>query len=125
MIRSASAEPLVVGLTIDKFTPGSFLLRQQPGPHLLLMYTLLLYSITVTWWIVFCLVSCYFFGIKSLMLDLTTYIQILHNLLCASVCHFANSLPICTQRPVHADKGTQRVCGNSYLQNLLFALYSP
>jgi hypothetical protein len=53
------------------------------------------------------------------MFDLKKYIQILHNLLCASVCHFANSLPICTQRPVHADKGTQRVCGTLQEQHVL------
>jgi hypothetical protein len=46
---------------------------------------------------------------KSLMLDLTNYIQILHNLLCASVIP-ADSLPSCTQRPVPR-KGTQRFWG--------------
>ena len=76
------------------------------------MYTFLLYCVTVTWWIVFCLVSCYFFGIKSLMLDLTQYIQILHNLECWSVCHSSMLCPPASEtHPLQAHKGTLRVCG--------------
>jgi type IV secretory pathway TrbD component len=46
------------------------------------------------------------------MLDLTNYIQILHNLLCASVCHFQWLLAhLQLETLFHADKGTMRVCG--------------
>jgi hypothetical protein len=46
------------------------------------------------------------------MLNLTNYIQILHNLACWSVCHLPTLCPPVTRDPFHADKGTQRVCGN-------------
>ena len=51
------------------------------------------------------------FCIKSLMLDLTNYIQI-HIPLC-QVCLSipADSLPTCDQRPIPPRQGTQRVCG--------------
>jgi hypothetical protein len=52
-----------------------------------------------------------FFCIKSLMLNLTNYIQILHNLMWWSVCHSPTLCPPVTRDPFHADKGTQRVCG--------------
>jgi hypothetical protein len=48
------------------------------------------------------------------MLDLTNYIQILHNLSCLScIClSFHPTLcPPATRDPFHADKGAQRVCG--------------
>jgi hypothetical protein len=51
-----------------------------------------------------------FFCIKSLMLNLTNYIQILHNLTCWSVCHSPTPCPSAPTDPFHADKGTQRVC---------------
>ena len=60
-----------------------------------------------------------FFCIKSLMLDLTNYIQILHNLSCLScIClSFHPTLcPPATRDPFHADKGAQRVCGMSSCQ---------
>ena len=46
------------------------------------------------------------------MLDLTNYIQILHNLSCVhlSVIH-PTLCPPMTRDPFHADKGAQRVCG--------------
>jgi hypothetical protein len=52
------------------------------------------------------------FSIKSLMIDLTSYIQILHNLSCVhlSVIH-PTLCPPMTRDPFHADKGAQRVCG--------------
>ena len=55
-----------------------------------------------------------FFCIKSLMLDLTNYIQILHNLSCVhlSVIH-PTLCPLETRDPFHADKGAQRVCGSN------------
>jgi hypothetical protein len=52
------------------------------------------------------------FCIKSLMLDLTKYIQILHNLSCVhlSVIH-PMFCPPATRDLFHADKGAKRVCG--------------
>jgi hypothetical protein len=48
------------------------------------------------------------------MLNLTKYIQILHNLSCVllSVIHPMLSPPT-TRDPFHADKGAQRVCGRN------------
>ena len=55
-----------------------------------------------------------FFCIKSLMLDLTNYIQILHNLSCVHLSVISsNALPTCPRDPFHADKGAQRVCGRT------------
>ena len=52
------------------------------------------------------------FCIKSLMLDLTKYIQILHNLSCVHLSvNSSDALPTCPRDPFHADKGIQRVCG--------------
>jgi hypothetical protein len=57
------------------------------------------------------------------MLDLTNYIQILHNLSCVhlSVIH-PTLCPPETRDPFHADKGAQRVCGTNLSFLLLFAL---
>jgi hypothetical protein len=76
------------------------------------MYTFLLYCNLVD-----CISSGFllFCCIKSLMLDLTTYIQILHNLVCWSVCHSLTLCPPATRDPFHADKGTQRVCSRQHL----------
>ena len=52
-----------------------------------------------------------FFCIKSLMLDLTNYIQI-HTPLCRVCLSIpTDSLPTCDQRPVPRRQGTKRVCG--------------
>ena len=53
-----------------------------------------------------------FFCIKSLMLDLTNYIQILHNLSCVHLSvNSSDALPTCPRDLFHADTVTQRVCG--------------
>ena len=51
--------------------------------------------------------------LKSLMLNLTNYIKILHNLSCVhlSVIQFLPTpCPLVTRDPFHADKGAQRAC---------------
>jgi hypothetical protein len=54
-----------------------------------------------------------FFCIKNLMLDLTNYMQILHNLFVASVCHSLTPCPPATRDPFHADRRPEKgiVCG--------------
>lgn len=53
-----------------------------------------------------------FFCIKSLMLDLTNYIQILHNLSCVGLSVIpSDALPTCPIDPFYTDNGIQRVCG--------------
>jgi hypothetical protein len=50
------------------------------------------------------------------MLDLTNYIQILHNLSCVHLSVIpSDALPTCPRDPFHADKGIQRVCGTSLI----------
>ena len=49
------------------------------------------------------------------MLNLTNYIQILHNLLCCVCLSFADSLSICNQRPVLHRQETKRVCDTQVL----------
>ena len=66
--------------------------------------SLYLASLSPNFLIVFC--------IKSLMLDLTNHIQILHNLSCVHLSvNSSDALPTCPRDPFHADKGIQRVCG--------------
>jgi hypothetical protein len=59
-----------------------------------------------------------FFCIKSLMLDLTNYIQILHNLSCVHLSVISSdALSTCPRDPFHADKEAQRVFGKLELRN--------
>jgi hypothetical protein len=45
------------------------------------------------------------------MLDLTNYIQILHNLSCVHLSVItSDALPTCPRDPFHTEKGIQRVC---------------
>ena len=107
-------EPFLIPVVNNEFYPRWFLLDLLCLHSSVLcknpVTSLYLAGMSPNFLIVFC--------INSLMLDLTKYIQILHNLSCVhlSVIH-PTLCPPATRDPFHADKGAQRVCSTySYVE---------
>jgi hypothetical protein len=104
-------EPLLIPVVNNEFYPRWFLLDLLCLHSSVLcknpVTSLYLASMSPNFLIVFC--------IKSLMLDLTNYIQILHNLSCVHLSIHPTLCPPVTRDRFHTDKEAQRVCGNGHL----------
>ena len=81
------------------------------------MFIFFTICVTVTWR---CILPSFLFCfcIKTLMLNLTNCMQILHNLSCWSVCHSFRRLLVHLQPETHSTQtGTKRVCGTGWVAN--------